>query len=94
MHISARPPSERTQPCRSRKSLITTNVMCACDHDMKFTYVHSDWEGSAHDSKVFKEAIKDPKHGFQWPPVGMCLHVADLLCFDLILNFVHISILS
>ncbi|XP_050280452.1 uncharacterized protein LOC126721460 [Quercus robur] len=63
-HISARPPSERTQPCRSRKSLITTNVMCTCDHNMKFTYVHSSWEGNAYDSKVFQEAIKDPKHGF------------------------------
>ncbi|XP_030945941.1 uncharacterized protein LOC115970448 [Quercus lobata] len=70
MHISARPPSEKTQPHRSRKSLITTNVMCACDHDMKFTYVHFGWEGSAHDSKVFEEAIKDPKHGFLWPPEG------------------------
>ncbi|KAL0010327.1 hypothetical protein SO802_005435 [Lithocarpus litseifolius] len=69
-HISARPPTERTQPHRSRKSTITTNVMCACDHDMKFTYVHSGWEGSAHDSKVFEEAIKDPKHGFPWPPEG------------------------
>ncbi|XP_023885850.1 uncharacterized protein LOC111997956 [Quercus suber] len=69
-HISARPPSDQTQPHRSRKSLITTNVMCACDHDMKFTYVHSGWEGSVHDSKVFEEAIKDSKHGFPWPPRG------------------------
>ena len=51
--------------------------MCACDHDMKFTYVHSGYEGSAHDSKVFEEAIKDPKHGFPWPLEGMRLHVAD-----------------
>ena len=94
MHISAWPPSERTQPCRGRKSLITTNVMCACNHDMKFTYVHSGWEGSAHDSKVFEEAIKDPKHGFPWPSEGMRLHVADMLCFDLILNSVHIVVPS
>uniref|UniRef100_A0A7N2KQ02 DUF8040 domain-containing protein n=1 Tax=Quercus lobata TaxID=97700 RepID=A0A7N2KQ02_QUELO len=46
-HISTRPPSQKTQPHRSYKSLITTNVMCACDHDMKFTYVHSGYEGSA-----------------------------------------------
>ena len=94
MHISARPPSERTQPCRSHKSLITTNVMCACDHDMKFTYVHSGWEGSAHDSKVFEEAIKDSKHGFPWPPEAMRLHVVDLFAIDLILNSVHIVVLS
>ncbi|KAL0002352.1 hypothetical protein SO802_016133 [Lithocarpus litseifolius] len=69
-HISAWPPTEKTQPHRSCKSTITTKVMCACDHDMKFTYVHSGWEGSAHNSKVFEEAIKDPKHGFPWPPEG------------------------
>ncbi|KAK9992521.1 hypothetical protein SO802_027506 [Lithocarpus litseifolius] len=44
--------------------------MCVCDHDMKFTYVHSSWEGSSHGSKVFKEATKDPKHGLSWPPEG------------------------
>nr|XP_023871633.1 uncharacterized protein LOC111984237 [Quercus suber] len=70
MHISARPPSEQTKPHKSRKSLITTNVMYACDHDMKFTYVHSGWEGSDNNSKVFEEAIKELKHGFPRPPKG------------------------
>ncbi|KAK9986956.1 hypothetical protein SO802_031907 [Lithocarpus litseifolius] len=37
---------------------------------MRFTYVHSGWEGSANDSRVFEEAIKDLKHGFPWPPEG------------------------
>ena len=41
--------------------------------DRKFTYVHGSWEGSANDSRVFEEAIKDPKHGFPWPPEGMRL---------------------
>ena len=74
--------------------MITTNIMCAYDYDMKFTYVHFGWEGSAHNSKICEEAIKDPKHGFLWPPEGMRLHVADLLCFDLMLNSVHIAVLS
>ncbi|XP_023927197.2 uncharacterized protein LOC112038606 [Quercus suber] len=44
--------------------------MCACDHDMRFAYVHSTWEGSGNDSRVFEKAIKDPKHGFPWPLEG------------------------
>ncbi|XP_075668578.1 uncharacterized protein LOC142638423 [Castanea sativa] len=72
-HISARPSAERLQPHRSHKSTVTTNIMCACDHDMRFTYVYSGWEGSANDSRVFEEAIKDPKHGFRWPPESMRL---------------------
>ncbi|KAL0009002.1 hypothetical protein SO802_010504 [Lithocarpus litseifolius] len=42
----------------------------SCDHDMRFTYVHSGWEGSANDSRVLEEVIGDPKHGFPWPPTG------------------------
>jgi len=47
--------------------------MRACDHDMRFTYVHFGWEGSVNDSGVFEEVIKDPKHRFLWPPEGYVL---------------------
>ena len=50
--------------------------MCACDHDMWFTYVHLGWEGSANDLRVLEEAIKNPKHGFPWPLEG--IHVLNL----------------
>ncbi|KAK9996524.1 hypothetical protein SO802_021210 [Lithocarpus litseifolius] len=40
-HISARPPTDRSQPYRSRKNIVTTNVMCVCDYDKRFMYVHS-----------------------------------------------------
>ncbi|XP_023895253.2 uncharacterized protein LOC112007179 [Quercus suber] len=69
-HVSARPPANATQAHRDRKSLITTNVLCVCDMDMQFTFVHGGWEGSANDSRVFEEAISDRKHGFPWPPTG------------------------
>nr|XP_023878540.1 protein ALP1-like [Quercus suber] len=71
MHVSAQPPANVTQVHRDRKSLITTNVLCVCDMDMQFTFVHGGWEGSANDSRVFKEAISDRKHGFSWPPTGL-----------------------
>ena len=51
--------------------------MYACDHDMRFTYVHLGWKGSANNSRVLKEAIKEPKHGFPWSPEG--IHILNLL---------------
>ncbi|XP_030949419.1 uncharacterized protein LOC115973302 [Quercus lobata] len=69
-HVSARPPANETQAHRDRKSLITTNVLCVCNMDMQFTFVHAGWEGSANDSRVFEEATSDRKHGFPWPPTG------------------------
>ena len=76
MHVSARPPPNKTQAHRDRKSLITTNVMCVCNMDIQFTFVHSGWEGNANDSRVFKEAISDRKHGFPWPRIGT-IHYYD-----------------
>ena len=45
-------------------STITTNMLCVCNMDMQFTYVHAGWEGSANDSRVLNEAINNPKHEF------------------------------
>nr|POE98171.1 putative nuclease harbi1 [Quercus suber] len=70
IHVSARPLTSKTQQYISRKSTVTTNVMCTYDHGMRFMYIHSSWEGSVNDSRVLEEAIKDPKHGFPWPPKG------------------------
>ncbi|XP_073225547.1 uncharacterized protein [Cicer arietinum] len=69
-HISAWVPAEKQISCRGRKTTITQNVMCACDFNMMFTYVYFEWEGSAHDSKVFLDAISNPNAGFPWPPRG------------------------
>ena len=74
--MSARPPANATQAHWSRKSTITTNVLCVCNMDIQFTYVHAGWEGSANDSRVFEEAISDQKHGFPWPPIGT-IHYCD-----------------
>nr|POF26915.1 protein alp1-like [Quercus suber] len=69
-HVSVRPPKHVTQAYRLRKSTVTTNVLCVCNMDMQFIYVHAGWEGNANDSRVFEEVIGDPKHGFPWPPTG------------------------
>ena len=38
--------------------------MCACDFDMKFTFVYTGWEGAANDSRVFLDALQRPKNNF------------------------------
>ncbi|KAK9997303.1 hypothetical protein SO802_021989 [Lithocarpus litseifolius] len=69
-HISASAPSGRTTAFRDRRSDITQNVMCACNFDMRFTYVHSGWEGSANDSRVMQDALGHAEYEFPWPPRG------------------------
>ena len=58
--------------------IIKTKIwgITVCDHDMRFMYVHSGWEGSVNDSRELEEAINDPKHGFPRSPKG--IHVLNL----------------
>nr|XP_023929274.1 uncharacterized protein LOC112040624 [Quercus suber] len=69
-HISASAPSGRTTAFIDRRSDITQNVMCACNFDMRFTYVHTGWEGSANDSRVMQDALGHAEYEFPWPPRG------------------------
>ena len=47
-------------PCIGRKGYLTQNIMAACDFDMCFTFAWLGWEGSAHDTRIFHDAIRDP----------------------------------
>ncbi|XP_042515297.1 protein ALP1-like [Macadamia integrifolia] len=69
-HVSASVPLSKQIPYRGRKGDTTWNVMCACDLDMKFTFVYAGWEGSANDCRVFNEALNNPKFEFPHPPPG------------------------
>ena len=44
--------------------------MCVCDFNMLFTFVYSGWEGSAHDSKIFFDALTNQEADFPWPSEG------------------------
>ena len=35
---------------------------------MRFTYVHSGWEGSANDSQVMQDTLGHAEYEFPWPP--------------------------
>ena len=72
-HISASASASRTTAFRDTRSDITQNVMCACNFDMRLTYVHARWEGSANDSKGMQDALGYVKYEFLWLPRGNLL---------------------
>ena len=49
-----------------RKHVITQNVMCAVNFDMRFTFVYSGLEGSANDSRAFENTILSDDMVFPW----------------------------
>ncbi|KAG8472906.1 hypothetical protein CXB51_034807 [Gossypium anomalum] len=69
-HIAAILPPNEQIPYIGRKGIPTQNVMAVCDFNMCFTFVMAGWEGSAHDTRIFLNAIRDPKYKFPHPPNG------------------------
>ncbi|XP_027151924.1 putative nuclease HARBI1 [Coffea eugenioides] len=68
--IPASAPLTRQRAFRSRKGEISQNVLAACDHDMRFTYIYAGVEGSAHDARVFQHVVLSPDSSFPMPPAG------------------------
>ncbi|XP_057443774.1 uncharacterized protein LOC130735922 [Lotus japonicus] len=69
-HIRVCVPPQLQATYIGRKGYTTTNVMAACDFNMCFTFVWAGWEGSAHDAKIFMEALRRPSLHFPHPPHG------------------------
>ncbi|PPD98144.1 hypothetical protein GOBAR_DD04816 [Gossypium barbadense] len=69
-HIAAILPPNEQIPYIGRKGIPTQNVMAVCDFNMCFTFVMAGWEGPAHDTRIFLDAIRDPKYKFPHPPNG------------------------
>ena len=47
--------------------------MAACSFDMQFMFVWAGWEDSAHDTRIFLEAIDNSSINFSKPPEGFDL---------------------
>jgi hypothetical protein len=45
--------------------------MAACDFDLLFTFTMARWEGAAHDTCIFSDAIRRPFANFLKPPPGI-----------------------
>ncbi|XP_062028918.1 uncharacterized protein LOC133744908 [Rosa rugosa] len=57
-------------PYIGRKGMPTQNIMAACNFDMQFIFACAGWEGTAHDTRIFLSAIRNPKWNFPNPPSG------------------------
>ncbi|XP_048336945.2 uncharacterized protein LOC107403342 [Ziziphus jujuba] len=69
-HISAHVPAEKQVSYKGRKSIVTQNVLCACNFNMMFTFVYAVWEGTKNDSGVFLDAITRSENKFPLPKEG------------------------
>jgi hypothetical protein len=67
-HVKIIVPSEHQIPYTNRKGYTSTNVMAVCDFNMCFTFVLTGWEGSAHDTRIFMDALRTPRLHFPHPP--------------------------
>ncbi|KAH9733273.1 DDE Tnp4 domain-containing protein [Citrus sinensis] len=62
-------PTDKQVPYRGRgRGECFQNVMALCDFDMIFRYVVVGWEGTAHDSRVLTETIRNSRNNFPIPP--------------------------
>ncbi|XP_042939606.1 uncharacterized protein LOC122274656 [Carya illinoinensis] len=62
--------AEATNAYISRYHLVSKNVLAACDFDMKFTFIYAGWEGTAHDARIFMNALTRLRINFPLPPEG------------------------
>ncbi|GLT27478.1 hypothetical protein SLA2020_024730 [Shorea laevis] len=70
------PASERGE-YRDRKGNLSTNVLRACDANLKFTYVLLGWEGSTSDSHVLHDALTK-RNSLEVPQNKYIYYLVDL----------------
>jgi len=74
-HVKLVVPKSKRIPYLNRHNETSQNVLAVCDFDMRFTFVLSGWPGSAHDMRVFKDAVTTYAHKFPHPPSGLLLEL-------------------
>ncbi|KAH1064121.1 hypothetical protein J1N35_029108, partial [Gossypium stocksii] len=57
-------------PYIGRKGEPTQNIMAVCDFNMCFIFAFPSWEGTAHDSRIFLQALRKQELKFPHPPPG------------------------
>ena len=53
------------------RGVTSFNVMAACNFDLLLTFVMAGWEGAAHDTRIFLDAIRRQSINFPKPPPGI-----------------------
>ncbi|XP_060960618.1 uncharacterized protein LOC115723519 [Cannabis sativa] len=69
-HVRVSLPVDKQIPYIGRKGFPTQNIMAVCGFDMLFTFVWAGWEGTAHDTRIFLEALRNTNLNFPKPPNG------------------------
>ncbi|KAL3726342.1 hypothetical protein ACJRO7_031261 [Eucalyptus globulus] len=69
-HIQAVLPTYDQIRFIGRKGKTTQNVLAVCNFNMEFIYVCVGWEGQAHDTRIFYDAIGRRDAQFPHPPPG------------------------
>ncbi|KAF7839707.1 putative nuclease HARBI1 [Senna tora] len=67
-HVPCIVPSQEQIKYIGRKGVTFQNIMAVCDWDMCFTFVWPRWEGTAHDYRIFDQAIRRQDLNFPHPP--------------------------
>jgi len=70
-HAHACVSQENQIPFIGRKDVLAQNIMTTCSFDMQFKFVWAGWEGSAHNTRIFLEAIDNLNIRFLKPPEGI-----------------------
>ncbi|KAK5833080.1 hypothetical protein PVK06_016892 [Gossypium arboreum] len=69
-HIKACISSSCQIPYIGRKCEPTQNIMAVCDFNMCSIFAFPGWEGTAHDSRIFLQALRKQELKFPHPPPG------------------------
>ncbi|XP_019263952.1 PREDICTED: uncharacterized protein LOC109241649 [Nicotiana attenuata] len=75
-HVKARLPQGQEIPYIGRKGYPTQNILVVVDFNMCFTFAWAGWEGAAHDSRIFGEALRRPELNFPHP-IGNKYYLVD-----------------
>ncbi|KAL4587334.1 hypothetical protein LXL04_000203 [Taraxacum kok-saghyz] len=75
-HVKASVAQHEQAKYIGRKGYATQNIMAVCDFNMCFTFVWAGWEGTAHDTRIFNEALERSELHFP-RPMGEKYFVVD-----------------
>lgn len=77
-HIRVVVPASKVVQHVGRNKFPTQNVLAVCDFDMRFTFIVAGWPGSAHDMRVFNDALCKYAAIFPHPPPGNFTYIFSL----------------
>ena len=90
-HVNVVVDKSKRVPYLNRHNETSQNVLAVCDFNMRFTFVMSGWPGSAHDMRVFKDAITTHHQKFPHPLPGLLLELSSNMFYPITL--VHLSLI-